>query len=203
MCKRKQGGVLKGCFMKMKNITISVLILFTLLMIGSPVTAAGSSSADAGVMTNVYFCKMIKVGNNYEFQRLLTLYTGENDFGRLTFIAGNETIDNGDYAIVQDTPTGIQIIQTMKIEPQGSETPEYVLLNLELRKEQLPVPLKVISGTGSPATPAAAATTSSAGPAGTTSAASAVPTATAKSPVSLLTLIVATGIAGLVCAMRR
>jgi hypothetical protein len=80
---------------------------------GGVVCGEVASSADTGVTTNVYFCKMITLGDKYEFQPLLTLYTGENDYGSLTFIAGAEKLESGDYALVQDTPGGLEIIQTL------------------------------------------------------------------------------------------
>ena len=192
----------------MKNTMLFVISLLILLAMGGFVSGEAASSAETGVVTNVHFCKMIKVGDKYEFQPLYTLYTGENDFGRLTFIAGAEKFENGDYALVQDTPGGLELIQTLKIEPSGSETPEYVILNLQLTKNQLPVPLKLLGDSGTLKTPAPIAptsttlvTTPSAAAAVTAVATMAMPAPT-KSPVSPLILFAALGITGLVCAKR-
>ena len=185
----------------MKNTVLLFISLLILLAMCGAVSGEVVSSADTGVTTNVYFCKMIMVGEKYEFQPLLTLYTGENDYGRLTFIAGAEKIESGDYALVQETPGGLELIQTLTIEPIGSATPEYVMLNLEIRKEDLPVPLKIIGDSGTSVTPAPIATTSIA-PVVTTVAATAVPAAT-KSPVSPLIIPAAMGITGIVYTMRR
>jgi hypothetical protein len=186
--------------MIMKNTVLLVISLLILLAIGGSAAAGGASSADTGVRTNVYFCKMIKVNNTYEFEPLLTLYTGENDYGRLTFVAGAENLIRGDYALVQNTPKGLELIQTLLIEPTGSMTPEYVLLNLELTKDQLPVPLEILneptpSGTSAPLV------TDSVTPAGSMVPKTALPAAT-KSPASPLTALICLLITGILCAMR-
>jgi hypothetical protein len=186
----------------MKNIALLSLCLLILLAMAGTVSGEVASSNDTGLMTNVHFCKMIKVGEKYEFQPLLTLYTGVNDWGRLTFIAGMEKLEKGDYALVQETPGGLELIQSLKIEPSGSATPDYVMLNLEIRKDQLAVPLKILEEPGTSETPAPIATTATAPVTTAITAATAVPTAT-KTPVNPLSILAAIGIAGIVCLLRR
>jgi len=120
-----------------------MLSAFILLAITCTASAEETADAVSGVETNVYFCKMIEVGDNYDLEPLPTLFMGTNNLGRLIFAAGSDNLEKGDYALVQNTPDGIQFIQTLKIEPSGSGTPEYVILKLQIREEDLKAPLEI------------------------------------------------------------
>jgi len=163
-------------------------------------------SPDTGSTTNVIFGKMTNVGANYEFQPYLTQYTGTNDWGRYTFVVGTDKLDQGNYSLMQQTPNGWVLVQSYRIEPSGSTTPEYVQMNLEVGKDELPVPLQF---TGSPAstvttlpvqTPVALSTTGNSGPSLTTIVPTTVP---AKSPINLSLVIAALGIGGIIFAVLR
>jgi hypothetical protein len=191
----------------MKKTVIVAISLLVVLMMSSAVCGESASPSDAGITTNVIFGKMNTVGVNYEFQPILTQYTGTNDWGRYTFVAGTENLEKGNYTLMQQTPDGLQLVQSYKIDPLGSATPEYVLLTLEVNKEDLPVPLQFtgtsgIGGISSPAPTAAASVVTSPAPSLTTVAMTAVPAPT-KSPVSPFVPIAAMGIAGIICAAFR
>jgi len=119
---------------------LSACILLAMIC---PVSAEETADAVSGVETNVYFCKLIEVGDNYDLEPLPTLFFGKNDFDRLIFATGSDNLDSGDYALVQMTEDGIVFIQTLTIEPSGSATPEYVILKLEIREQDLSVPLEI------------------------------------------------------------
>jgi hypothetical protein len=191
----------------MKKTVILLISLFVVLIMSGAVCGESASPSDTGVTTNVIFGKMNNVGMEYEFQPFLTQYTGTNDWGRYTFVAGADNLEKGNYSLMQQTSSGLQLVQSYKIEPLGSATPEYVLLTLEVNKEDLPVPLQFtgnsgITGISSPVpTPAALVTTSPA-PSLTTVTTTAVPVPT-KSPVSPFILLTALGIAGIICVASR
>jgi hypothetical protein len=187
----------------MKKIIITLCAVLILLASGGVVFA--ETTAASGVTTNVYFCKMTKVGEKYEFEPLPTQYTGENDYGRMTFVSTAPSLQSGDYAIVQDTPDGIKLIQSLKLEALGTPTPEYTLLTLELTKTDLPVPLEIIKDQSAATVTSPAATTPASTAAATpltTSSASANPT-TAKSPLSPLTVLGALGLSGIALMSRK
>lgn len=95
-----------------------------------------------GYETNVYFCKLVPEGDNYMLEPLPTLYLGKNSLGRLIFASGTDKLEEGDYALVQETSDGFGFIQSLTIEPSGTGTPEYVILKLEIRESDLKAPLE-------------------------------------------------------------
>ena len=184
----------------MKNIAVKICAVLILLSIGGVVYAETT-----GVTTNVYFCKMTKAGDTYELEPLATQYTGENSYGRMTFVSVSDKLETGDYAIVQDTSDGIKLIQSLSIETSGEPAPEYTMLNIELMKSDLPETLKISTDAGAAQTttlitPAPASTAVSAPVA--SSPATAVP-ATTKSPVGPLTVLSSLGICGIAYLSRR
>jgi hypothetical protein len=191
----------------MKKTVIVFIFLLVVLMMSSVVCAESASPSDTGVATNVIFGKMNNVGMEYEFQPLLTQFTGTNDWGRYTFVVGTQNLEKGNYSLMQQTPEGLQLVQSYKIEPLGSATPEYALLTLEVRKEDLPVPLQFTGNAGiseiaSPVPTSAALEVTSSAPALTTVTMTAVPSST-KSPASPFILFTAIGIAGIICVTFR
>jgi hypothetical protein len=134
---------------------------------------------------------MIPNGNTYTFDILPTLYVGLNDYGRMTFITGAENISTGDYAIIQDTQKGTQLIKVIRLTTYGNLTPKYTILTLELNDEDLAEPLDIPFGfdTNTTSISQAASTTP------------AVPTAT-KAPVSMATIMAGLCIAGFIGTLR-
>jgi hypothetical protein len=184
------------------NLFILAVILF--LAAAGTAGAADPQPAGTGVLTNVWFCKMLQNGDTYSFEFLPTLFVGTNEYGRLTFVTGSENLTAGDYAVVQVTRNGTKLVQSLRLEKYGTAVPEYTMLTLELRKEELPEPLEISYGPSVAATPAAEPTVSvpspeSTAPAGT--ATTPIPAAT-QSPQSLAILLAATGIAGIVSTLR-
>lgn len=181
--------------MKIRSILLTAAII--LLAMAGTVSATEPASTDAGVVTNVWFCKMTKSGNSYELEPLPTLYTGKNDYGRLTFITGANDLHTGDYALVQTTADGTELVESLTITKGGTETPEYTMLTLEFREDALPAPFEIL---GDPAT-YLAGTTPTVEPEITATALKTTPT-TAKSPVSLLVIVIGLGIACILCVLR-
>lgn len=139
----------------MKKIVLVIFSACILLAIACPASAEETSDPVTGVYTNVYFCKLVEVGDTYELEPLTTQYMGRNSLGRLIFAVGTDNLESGDYALVQGTPDGIEFIQTLNIEPSGSATPEYVFLKIELREQDLKSPLEIYDQefTETPGTP--------------------------------------------------
>lgn len=193
----------------MKKTTIVFSSLLILSALCGVVYAGTESPYDSGVQTNIYFCKMVNVNGTYELQPLATRYTGENDYGRYTFVSVSNDLEAGDYAIVQNTSKGIELIRSVSLTPSGTPVPEYVMLTLELTNDDLPEPLEILQDqAGSPAlTPLpttpdlnAGTSVSPASPASQVSPAaqaSAAPSAT-KSPGSLSVVLIGLGISGIV-----
>jgi hypothetical protein len=98
---------------------------------------------------------MLQNGDTYSFEFLPTLFVGTNEYGRLTFVTGSENLTAGDYAVVQVTRNGTKLVQSLRLEKYGTAVPEYTMLTLELRKEELPEPLEISYGPSVAATPAA------------------------------------------------
>jgi hypothetical protein len=174
--------------MKMRSVLFISAIF--LLVIAGGVSATETTPADTGVATNVWFCKLIKTGNSYELEPLPTMYVGKNDYGRLMFITGSKNIESGDYAVVQTTAEGTELIETLTITKGGTETPEYTMLTLEFQEEALPAPLefKVDAEETATETPTTAPETSA--------------TTTAKSPVGIPAVLAGVMVAGILTAMR-
>jgi hypothetical protein len=195
----------------MKKTGILIISALILLFLGGVVSGDTAAAVPQGTLTNVVFCKMNSAGTSYDFIPMVTLYTGENDYGKLTFITGSDKITAGNYAIVQQTPNGLQLIKSFTINPHGNVTGFRTFMRFALTKDQLVVPLAAITGQDS-ATPAAKAPLTSAPSAeGTnpvptvTSQAAPMASTPAKSPVSLPVILAGAGIAGIICIpkMRR
>jgi len=191
----------------MKKIAMVSVFLLVVLLTCSGVSAVSSSSANTDVTTNVFFGKLDIDGANYSFEPFLTRYTGVNDWGRYTFVVGTDNLKTGNYSLMQQTPTGLQLVQSYKIESSGSGNPEYSLLTLEVNKDELPVPLTISENSGASASSSPAPTPAAIEPASTssspaTSTATSAPTPT-KSPSSPLILLAAMGIAGIMVAVLK
>ncbi len=182
-----------------KNVVICLSAL-VLLVLGGFAGGAGAEPVVAGNLTNVAFYRMVPAGDIYVLEPVPTLYTGVNDYGRLTFSAAVFNLSKGDYALGQITPEGTNLIQTMSIVPIGKVLHTYTILKLEVQKDQLAVPLEIVK---EPAASGASAgnVTGAAAQSGPTAAAS-VPAGT-KAPLSPLTILAGIGIAGVACALYR
>lgn len=179
----------------MKKITVILFSMLVLLTMISSAAAEETSGAINGVQTNVYFCRAIPVGDDYELDCLPTLYLGRNELGRLIFAAGTDNLEKGDYVLVQETPDGVEFIQFLTIEPFGSgEAPEYVILDIEIREADLIVPLEIYGSeaSGTTATVATAEDTTA-----TTAPAATQPEST-KTPLSTVSVIMA-GLIAMMC----
>jgi hypothetical protein len=194
---------------------ITVLLCTTVILLAFCAAACAETplTSGSGAMTNVYFCKMTKVNETYELEPLPTLFTGQNDYGRYTFVSISQNLSAGDYAIVQETADGLKLVQSLSIEPTGSPAPEYTMLTLDLAKDELPATLVIkdtAANTAVPATtqaPASASTVSGSAPASGTTVApagtAAQPAAT-QSPASPLAVLAGLGISGvLYLSFRR
>ncbi|OPY35917.1 MAG: hypothetical protein A4E35_02193 [Methanoregula sp. PtaU1.Bin051] len=181
----------------MKTIVLACLSALVLLVFAGSVSGAGMVSKSDVNVTNVVFCQMTNVMDSYPCNPVPTFYTGTNAYGRLTFQAFDNNL-TGEYALAQFTPEGLKPIQIVKITPRGNFSYDYIILKLEVNREELIVPLEFLT--------ASAMTSSSGGNvtgAAAQSADAAVAPAATKSPVNLLTILAGLGIAGIACAMLR
>ena len=119
-------------------VLIAVIVLG---LCGTAHAAEGPAFNASPVLTNVWFAQMIKTNDTYTFALLPTGYVGLSDYGRLTFITGATDIPSGDYAILQVTRNGTKLIRSLKVTRYGNSTTEYMMLRLELNKEDLVEPL--------------------------------------------------------------
>jgi hypothetical protein len=162
--------------MKYQYHTLILVAVIVLGIVGTVQAADDPAFNSSGVISNVWFTKIVNTNGTYTFDLLPTLYTGLNDYGRMTFVTGGENLSTGDYAIVQVTQNGTEILQVLQLTKYGTITPDYTILTLELTREDLAEPLYIPDGTGTdttmaqegsfPAqgtTPAAAATRAPAG----------------------------------------
>jgi hypothetical protein len=121
--------------------TFVLIVVIVLGLCGTAYAAEGPAFNASPVVTNVWFAKMIKTNDTYTFKLLPTGYTGLSDYGRLTFITGATDIPSGDYALIQLTRNGTKLIRSLKVTRYGNSTTEYMMLRLELNKEDLVEPL--------------------------------------------------------------
>lgn len=119
-------------------VLIAVIVLG---LCGIAQAADGPAFNASPVITNVWFAQMIKTNDTYTFALLPTAYTGLSEYGRLTFISGATDIPSGDYAIIQVTRNGTELIRSLKVTRYGNSTTDYMMLRLELNKEDLVEPL--------------------------------------------------------------
>lgn len=176
--------------------------LLVLVILCALVGTAGASDTDlidGPISTNVIFCKLHTVGDSYEFEPFMTLYQGQNEWGRHTFMTGAANLTPGDYALVQINDGKMEILDFVALDFTGTVTPAYTVLTLELREDDLAGPL----GYFVPVSSADAGATGSDPTDAADAAATAAPAATtAKSASGLPVVLAGLGIAGIFCAAR-
>jgi hypothetical protein len=179
----------------------SAFILIAVIVLGfaGAASAAGEpASKSNGVVSNIWFAKMTKTNGTYAFDVQPTLYTGLNDYGRMTFITGSENLSTGNYAILEETPKGLALLKVVQLTKPEMLNPDYTMLTLELTKEDLLEPLYIPDATG--ATSSLNVQVATPSPSTTPS-----PAATTKAPLSMVTILAGLCIAGVfgITRLRR